>query len=205
MVLWYCSMWKLFCSLKATRFNNLYRWYFQRIVNVGFEYHLFEFYYYTSFTGEKNGDCSQQSPNCTSTEEDLLQAVEDLGLIEPRRFKRDTHSYPQEFDSSWRNPSQPFRRPLDSGVHRNPVFSQSVGLTPNRRQSFLSNLPPLIRPEEVKARGTCKTCDARGTVCTVFGVGKEFDDVIFLIIFTFLISRLSFLRWDLQYIQISHY
>lgn len=117
-------------------------------------------------TGEQNGDCSQLSPDCTPTEQDLLQAVEDLGIIEPHRVRRDVYSsypkYPQEYapNSSWRKPSQPFRPPT------------ALGFTPNRRQSFLSNLPPLFRPEEIKARGTCKTCDARGTVCTVYGVGE---------------------------------
>lgn len=96
-------------------------------------------------TGEQDGDCSVLSPKCSQTEDELLQAVQDMGIIKTGRYKRDLSF-------------NPFRR-------------KPVGFTPNRRQSPFANLPPMIRPEGATARKVCRACDSRSTVCTVYSIG----------------------------------
>jgi len=106
-------------------------------------------------TGEGDGDCSRLSPGCLQSESDLLQAVEDMGILEKTRFRRSTEDI-----SSRTKRAFPAR-----SVRVNPL------LPPNRRQSS-QRFPPIMRPEGAQFRGVCRQCDSRSTVCTVYSIGS---------------------------------
>ena len=105
--------------------------------------------------GEGDGDCSRLSPGCLQSEYDLLQAVEDMGILEKTRFRRSTEDI-----SSRTKRAFPAR-----SVRVNPL------LPPNRRQSS-QRFPPIMRPEGAQFRGVCRQCVARSTVCTVYSIGE---------------------------------
>eukprot|EP00090_Calanus_glacialis_P006386 TRINITY_DN14982_c0_g1_i1.p1 TRINITY_DN14982_c0_g1~~TRINITY_DN14982_c0_g1_i1.p1 ORF type:complete len:237 (-),score=54.82 TRINITY_DN14982_c0_g1_i1:127-816(-) len=113
--------------------------------------------------GAGGSSCSSVAPNCLHSENELLFAVEDLGLkdtAQRARVKRQVlRRRPQDLNPERQ---QPKRR-------RRPLAESPYGYNPNRRQGL--NIPPIFRPENAGQLQVCKSCDQRGMVCTVYGIG----------------------------------
>lgn len=117
--------------------------------------------------GTMGKPCSEIAPKCPYSEQELLKAIEDLGISKDnreikKRWKRQTqhwrnnYNYPNNYDTE-RYKFRPISRP---------------GINPNRRQSVLDQMPPIFRPRGAESREVCRTCDVRGNVCSVYGIGK---------------------------------
>ena len=121
--------------------------------------------------------CSLIAPDCPYSEDELLSATIDLGITEDntairRRFKRQAaydRNYPVQSDhySGFYRQQDQSQRYVDLQRRRRQHFS------PHRRQSSgFGGMPPIFRPRDAMSREVCRTCDVRGNVCSVYGIGQ---------------------------------
>jgi len=118
-------------------------------------------------TGRAGKPCSLAAPQCPYSERELVAATEDLGIT--RDPGLDNEVAPR---SRWRRQTRP-RRQHSLQVRRRRVRGRPRPLpSHNRRQSVLGRMPPIFRPRGSEAREVCRTCDVRGNVCSVYGIGS---------------------------------
>ena len=116
--------------------------------------------------GRAGKPCSLAAPQCPYSERELVAATEDLGIT--RDPGLDSEDAPR---SRWRRQTRP-RRQHGLQVRRRRVRGRPRPLpSHNRRQSVLGRMPPIFRPRGSEAREVCRTCDVRGNVCSVYGIG----------------------------------
>ena len=132
--------------------------------------------------------CDDVAPECPYNEKELLQATEDLGITKDQstirnRWKRQTEDWRRQYNSyDYSYESDPYYYNLYENKHQNYVRKGNVHhraptkphpLNNNRRQSgVLGGMPPIFRPRDAGAREVCRTCDVRGNVCSVYGIGN---------------------------------
>ena len=122
------------------------------------------------FPGSAGLPCSQVAPHCQHSDTDLLLAVQDLGLANTdglSRLRRQTktkrrHQYKRDRRRQTGAQSQAVRR-------QGPPYP--LDRTGGPLSTPLSSLPPVFRPDTAGRLEVCKSCDQRGTVCTVYSVG----------------------------------
>lgn len=114
--------------------------------------------------GSTGGDCSQLSSRCTLTTDELIEAIEEMEINpasnHAKRMRRDlTHQRLQQSVGQLQRGQQSTRRNGFSFLNK------------KRRQSFMSNMPPFVRPVQARGKPVCRTCDSRRTVCSVYSIG----------------------------------
>jgi len=137
---------------------------------------------YSLETGSENKPCSTIAPECPYSEQELLQATVDLGITEDNkalknRFKRQTTHWDQDAHN-YANYKRPYRDHYNGYYAEQDVVRQyqtrqrRPPLSPLRRQSSgFGGMPPIFRPRDAASREVCRTCDMRGNVCSVYGIG----------------------------------
>ena len=94
--------------------------------------------------GSTGGDCSQLSSSCTLSTDELMEAIEEMEINpasnHAKRMRRDlTHQRVQQ------SVGQLQRQHGQQGTRRN-----GFSLNNKRRQSFMSNMPPFVRPVQAR-------------------------------------------------------
>ena len=134
-------------------------------------------------SGLENRPCSIIAPECPYSERGLLQATMDLGITEDnkalrKRFKRQAQTWGQD-PYIYENYQRPYRDHYNGFYAEQNLVRQSQNrrrqphASPLRRQSSGFGMPPIFRPRGSEAREVCRTCDMRGNVCSVYGIGKD--------------------------------
>jgi hypothetical protein len=126
--------------------------------------------------GSTGGDCSQLSSDCTLTEEELMDAIEEMNINpasnEAKRVRRDL-SNQRQHQQIYQQPAQIYKQP--GQLQEQPAFQNRrqdiFSVLNKRRQSAISNMPPFVRPVESRFKPVCRTCDSRRTVCSVYSIG----------------------------------
>jgi len=117
--------------------------------------------------GQSGDDCSTLSETCTLSEEELIDAIEDMNIDPPsseaRRVRRDA-------SARQRLRTQPqFAQPDNFNARIRGVIPNLFNK--NKRQSFVDNMPPFVRPLRNRRLPYCRRCDSRRTVCSVYSIG----------------------------------
>jgi len=131
---------------------------------------------YSLETGSQGKSCDLVAPQCPYSEDELLQATEDLGITKDndevkKRWKRQVRDY----DYNYYNQRQVGYRDSPYAPQypqRQRIRQRPRPQNPHRRQSVLGRMPPIFRPRDAGAREVCRTCDVRGNVCSVYGIGS---------------------------------
>ena len=127
--------------------------------------------------GSRGKSCDLVAPQCPYSEGELLQATEDLGITKDndevkKRWKRQVRDY----DYNYYNQRQVGYRDSPYAPQypqRQRIRQRPRPQNPHRRQSVLGRMPPIFRPRDAGAREVCRTCDVRGNVCSVYGIGEN--------------------------------
>ena len=95
--------------------------------------------------GSTGGDCSQLSSRCTLTTDELMEAIEEMEINpasnHAKRMRRDlTHQRLQQQSVGQ------LQRGQQSTRRRN-----GFSLNKKRRQSFMDNMPPFVRPVQARS------------------------------------------------------